>query len=355
MHFVTDYANIKAMIAAKNLAWQHFEYGTHYHLFAVDGAIVYSTDVYKDAVAPRGEDQAQHDTDRADWAASYQAISNKSIQRQNLDRASLVEIVPTRNGSGFNFYTPNVCMKCTWWEQSVVVTEATLTNLGDQLSYSAPDANIITAQHGRLFREDNILAAVPTLAVKVEVQVGGTGGWVEKVEKTLANGMVGDYDIAYDTGIFTFLSALDVSDNVRASYHRADGFHFTVAPAAGKMLKIYRAEMQFTEDVDINTIIRYQIWAYNPFDLPNKVFVQETAYKSMSDIVQESVGAYPPIPPLGGTNGFDKAVHIVRFEYPSVLPLYSSQGLELRVALDGDIAFGGTFANATIYCISDNE
>jgi len=355
MHFETDYANLKAMIAAKGISWQHFDYPTRYHLFAVDGTVVYKTDVYKDGLAPRGEDQGQHNTDRADWEANYQAISNKAIQKHNVDEAILVEVVPARTGLGHNFYTPNVTRPCTWWEQSTVITEAVLTDQGDHLSYAAPDSNIITVQHGRLFREDNILVETPTLAVKVEVQAGGIGGWVEKTERTLANAMTGDYDVAYTTGVITFLSPLDAADNVRASYHKVNGFHFTVAPAPGKLLKVYRAEMQFTEDVDIATIIRYQVWAYNPYDLPNKVNVGETAYKSMSDIVQESIGAYPPIPPLGGTNGFTKAVHIVRFEYPAVLALYSSMGMELRVALDGDVPFGGEFANATIYCVEDDE
>ena len=90
------------------------------------------------------------------------------------------------NGSEANFYAPNLCDPCSWYVESLVLTNFGMTDKGDHTTWSTGGLHInwIDAKHGRLFNEDNLLLADPSLTVKVEVQAGGSGAWVEKVENT---------------------------------------------------------------------------------------------------------------------------------------------------------------------------
>ena len=276
-------------------------------------------------------------------------------EMKNIEAALMVEVAQPRTGMGMNFYSPNVADKCTWWEGSTYVQHQTMTDSGDQLTYNSPDTYWIIMEMGKLFREDNILASHPTMKPVIEVSDDAGATWTPMPAKTMDNFMVGDVTVNFAAGTITFDAPLDPSDMVRCSYHKAGSFVFTIGPNPTKRLKVYRAEMQFTRPINIATTIRYQVWGYNPFDLPNKIMYSETAYKSMADIIQESLGSFPEIPAMGGERGFTDPVHIMRFEYPSVLVLNSSQGLELRVAIDGDIPFVAEFANTTIYCVEDDE
>jgi hypothetical protein len=154
-----------------------------------------------------------------------------------------------RLASTVNFYCPNLCDKTAWWSGSAAVTEETLTDSGDHITYNMANTSIIDLTHAKVFNEHNVLTANPACAVLVEVQVAGTGPWVAKTQnKWLTTD--GDYDVDFENGDVIFNSALGATDLVRASYSYADKYDFKVQPAAGKKLLILYTELQYTpEDV----------------------------------------------------------------------------------------------------------
>jgi len=302
------------------------------------------------------------------------------------------------SGSEAYFYSPDVCQETSWYENSIVVTEQSLTDSSDHQTWNGPGGEIwIDLKHGKVMNEDVIVAATPTLALKVEVSTDGGTTWTPKTENTWGK-EDGDYTADYANGTVTFNDALGATDQVRASYHKSCGaFQFTVAPAANKRLKLNYVEVQFTEDVAPTGAAMFQIWAYNPYDLPNKVMVAQRVYKAMFNYHTESTGPFSPIPVQGprvvveatgltaiqekvqqgfrvtgtrhnGTDwvalmvGVDPAydrglghkVVTIPFNYLAYRDLRSSQGVEIRVVLENG-AFAGSKATFTFYCLTEDE
>ena len=169
------------------------------------------------------------------------------------------------------FFSPNICDRTSWYEDSTQVTEEALDDSGDQTTYNSDHTYWVDLKHGKVLGEDDVVAATPTLAVKVEVQVGGSGDWIEKTENSWGT-TDGDYDVDYAAGDVTFNSALQASDNVRASYYYTNStFKFTIAPTTGKRLKVNYVEVQFTTDINPTCDVDFEIWGYNPADPPNKM------------------------------------------------------------------------------------
>jgi len=306
-------------------------------------------------------------------------------------------VLPTP-GSEKNFYSPNMCDKCAWYPGSPTVTEEALTDAGSQTTYNSVNTYWIDVKHGRLFKEDSLLAEDPTLGVKVEVQTGGTGDWVEKTENSYGGGEDGDYSVDYEAGTVTFNDALGATDNVRASYHYADGYTFYIEPAAGKQLKVVYSEVQYNTDIVFNQNINFEFEAYNPLDPPNRVVVGGFKFKRLIDFFQESIGPYPTMPHHGGvgetvevtgitnintkiSQGYDvlgmrydtdwiaimhgvqadsgrsmtQPLITVPFHYNAYKLLQSSIGLRIKISLETDEPLGGTFGNTTAYCLSEDD
>ena len=132
---------------------------------------------------------------------------------------------------------------------------------------------------------------------------------------------------------------------------------FYVQPSAGKMLKVENSEVQFSNDLVMNDTITFQLWVYNPYDLPNKVpYGNPTTYKTLRDFLDEAQGVYPQVPAIGGNSrGIQNPHTVFPFPYKTVKPLQSSVGAEIRVTLQHGNAFGGEFATATFYCTVADE
>jgi len=264
-----------------------------------------------------------------------------------------------REGQAINFYSPNMCNRTTWYEGCTQVSQFTLTDSGDHITYNTNGTHPgpwIDVYHGKIFNEDTLLAADPTLGVTVEVQFGGTGGWVEQTQNTFDD-TDEDYSVDYDNGTITFNSALDASDIVRGSFSKApESMIWTMKPSTGKRLKLMYAEIQMTIDVEMTDDIWYETWAYNPYDLPNKVMVFSFRYKTISDLLYESTGVYPKIPAFGGTGPRgtgNKDIIIFPFNYNAAKPLLDSQGVEVRIITNK--VHTGTLSTTTLYCLEEDE
>lgn len=268
-----------------------------------------------------------------------------------------------REGDARNFYSPNLCDPTTWYDGITEITEFSMTDSGDHTTYNTGGTHVnwVDLKHGRIFQEDDILAANPSYAVKIEVSTDAGVNWTEMTENSWGE-TDEDYTVNYAAGTVTFNSALGESDLVRWSGIKApETFIWVLEPAAGKRLKLMYAEVQFSVDTVMNSSLIYETWVYNPYDLPNKIKITELKYKTFQDIMWESTGPFPVIPGIGGTSvknggrGIAQDICVIPFNYATFRDMRASTGVEVRVTSDKPGAFTGEFASVTFYCLSEDE
>lgn len=258
-----------------------------------------------------------------------------------------VSVEPPESPSEAIFITPNLCDRTTWYPEATRVVDeiATCDDPGTYTLYSVANPNLIDTYHGKIPGEDDLLDSESN-SYRVTVKVND----VAKTEQDPHLGSGGDYTVNYDTGVVTMLAALTGPDVVKVTYHHETGSAYTLAPLAGKVLKLVKAEFQLSDDMIMNDTMLLEI-------LVGGTPVKFTRYKSMTDLYSESQGTYPSLPALGGSGwrGLTQALHTLPFIYLSVSALQSSYGLALRTSLEHNAVFGGTFATATFYCLSEDE
>ncbi len=254
----------------------------------------------------------------------------------------LVENQP-REGSSLVIVSHSWTNRCTWYGQSVRVEGETLTDSGDGLTFNSDHTFWINLNHGLLYGEDKIKATyLPVVYIDD----------VEATEDDPFGGTEHDYSIDYETGDVTFHESQS-GNTITADYSYENGSMFLVAPTAGKILRLLRSEVQASTNLAMTDTIRFQPWAYNPADPPNKIPVAAaTVYKGWRDFVEEAEGVYPVVPVLPGTNGRGLVnEHVVfPFPYEVVKTLPSALGLEIRIWLENDTPFTGEFGSVTFYC-----
>lgn len=253
---------------------------------------------------------------------------------------------PRHDGDGLVFVTHNWCDPTTWYTQSERVTNETLTDSGDGLTFTSAHENWINLTHGKIYREDLISSSYLPV-VKSDGSV--------MTERTPFATSGGDFVIDYGSGSVTFSSSQS-GKTVTASYSYENGSLYKIVPSTGKLLWVEYSEVQFSKDIDVTTTTHFQPWAYDPQDPPNKIpAAAATSYKLLDNYIEEANGCYPCVPAMGGTRGFTKDRITFPFKYQTVKELRSSYGLEIRVWVDGDTPFGGEYGTATFYCTSYDE
>jgi len=317
-------------------------------------------DVYMAAALDAGEQ-----TELTNTVGAHDGIAENTPYTVELksDYSDAEHVVKTqempRSGDSINYYSPNFCDQCTWYENVTNVSDFELTDSGDLTTWNTNGTHPgpwIDLTHGRMFKENTLIAETPSLVPVIEVDTGG--GWVVKNENTWDVSPDGDFSIDYENGTVTFNSALNSGDKVRASFAKAPStFYWALKPLAGKRLKLLYIEIQFSKDSVMNSSMVYETWAYNPYDLPNKVKVApDVIYKTFRDIAWESTGPYPVIPAVGGSvRGMTQDLITMPFKYQTFKDIKYSQGVEIRMVSDQSGAFGGSYASATFYCLQMDE
>lgn len=307
-----------------------------------------------DATGPAGGLIAAHDNSPNAADAAPVTISNADFSTK---KHMKVQVQP-REGTGTNFYTPNLCDQTTWYEGSTAVADFALTDSGDLTTWNTNGTHPgpwLDLTHGKVFQEDVLTAATPAYLCKVEVSTDGGTTWVEKTENSI-DGADGDYSVNYAAGTVTFNSALNGGDQVRASFSKAAAtFLLTIQPEAGKRIRIVHVETQLSVDVGITDDVVYEVWAYDPNDLPNKMLVKKSTYKTINDFLYESTGVYPKFPAIdaSGPRGLAQDVIVVPFNYTASRDIVDSQGVEIRMKLN--TPFTGLLCTSTFYCLSEDE
>ncbi len=247
----------------------------------------------------------------------------------------------------------------TWIGQASGETETACSALVAGTSYSMPRSNIIDVYHGKLWEEEQ----KPEYRVLVEVDEGS--GWEAKTEVDPHDG-VGDYTVDYAAGTVTFSPSIDVGASVRASYYYANGSQYILAPAPGKTLLIKSAEVQFSQDVELQDTVIFETFGYVDVFAPQlmpgvpsgtKIPLKKTVYKTLHQFIDESNGSYPQIPAIGGSGwrGIQSPITVFPWNYAAALPLSSVAGMEVRIYCEHDVPFLGSYATATFYCLSEDE
>jgi len=274
------------------------------------------------------------------------ALADSAENPRSPSGTPLMEPQP-REGSSAIVVSYNWCDPCTWYGDSVQVTDEQLSDSGNGLTWDSAHSNWIDLVHGRLYGEDRISSLYRPV-----VKVNG----VQMTERPAFANEGGDYLVDYTAGTVTFFAS-QAGHTVTADYSYENGSTLYVRPEAGKVLIVEDSEVQFSLDIIMNDTIMFQPWAYNPYDLPNKVPVaQATVYKKIHDFIDESRGVYPVIPAIGGpVRGTQHDTLNFPFLYKTIKELRSSQGVEVRVWLKDHKHMDGEFATATFYCTSKDE
>lgn len=341
----------------------------HYLLISVASEFVYLCSVRNAAERQNFEDNYKASMEEvgskedAVAMASILSRTNTVIPRTT-DGKEVVTVWPAE-GAKITFYSFNWADRTTWYYRAVRVVDETATceDPGTYTQYKVANPNLIDTYHGKISSED-FLADAQGNSYRVVVKVDG----VEKTEQDPHLGSGGDYTIAYETGVITFLSALTDSSVVKVTYHYENGSEWVVAPNPGKILKIRKVEVQFSEDIVLTDSILFQpygpveIWAPNLLDNPYPAGTKlplgnPDVLKTMQDYVNDANGAFPSIPVLGGNGwrGTKSPIHIFQWDYQTLTEVSSAKGVEVRLKLEHDIPFEGSVGVATFYCLSEDE
>jgi len=270
-------------------------------------------------------------------------------------------------------FSVNWADQTSWFPGSTRVEDQQLVCCSaDRKHWAMLHRNIVDLCHSKITEEDKI--SEPYLTY---VKVNG----VLKTEKD-AHSEVGDYIVDYRAGMVMFDEAVPVGHEVVADYSHAYDSTFVIAPLPGKVLRIQEAEAQFSADADMRDSVVYQAWGYaqalagmmgvtlaqltaalglpaNSLAATTKVpFGQPLVYKSIRDFINQANGNFAPLVPFGGTGwrGMGQQSSLcLPFSYKGAKTLPSSKGMEIRVSLQHHQPFGGTWATATFYALSEPE
>jgi len=333
----------------KTLSAQCVETASDLQAFAIDHNVVY---VCVFAKTPGDFDETfttqelidEHDAQRTDFETNFKPKSNQPLIKTDED-GNRLQVTEPRQGTELILVTHNFCDPTTWYTESGRVTDEGLSDSGDGLTWESAHPNWIDMTHGKVFDEDSLSTDVAhgySVVVKVDA--------VTMTPRAPFATSGGDYTVDYKLGKITF-AADQSGKTVTADYSYATTSNWRLEPLPGTRIDIESAEAQFSLDVGMNSAIMFDIYAYNPMDLPNKVLIAQTAYKKMSNIIDEAQGGYPVIKACGGSiRGLQNDIYGFPFRYGTVRKVLSSYGIELRVHVSDDIPFDGEHATATFYC-----
>jgi len=339
----TESANDRIEPSALQVQIQNSDIATA--ISGIIGSDGYYDIVFKDVLAPGDvvilqSVVAAHDGDPINFIDQVELAEAHDVGGR------LMVVPEKRIGSDLEVATHNFADKTTWFGDSIRVENESPTYI-DGNSYKLGHEFIIDMKHGKVHREDQISAKV-SHGYKVVVRVDG----YEQYELTPFEPCDNDceFSVDYRDGYINFFED-QTGRVVEVDYSYATTSNLYLIPDPGKRIQIEMSEVQFSDDIDYTDAVDFEIWAYNPYDLPNKVPIKVNAYKSIHNFVDEAAGSYPIIPAVGGpVLGKSKNTLGFPFNYNTVRDLNSAQGIELRIKTRNSREFGGERSTATFYC-----
>lgn len=295
----------------------------------------------------------------------------KNVQSDGVTRVAIAH----RRGSEAIYATHNLCDATTWYSESLRLTEKTLTKNG--AFYESGDVFWVDLTHGKVFDEEGLIALQKVFepsaphGYEVVIETSDDGGttWVTRPMRAPFATTGGDYTVDYAAGTITFVANDPApADLVRGSYSQMTNSAWVLTPKSGTSLAVTKSELQFSSDVDFKDTIVMEVYGLADYFAPHlldtadppgplppgtPIPIETTYYKTMHQFIDESVGFFPALPPIGGlTRGSQKNTYVLQFHYDVAKVMYSSLGMYLRISLEGDNAFLGERATGTFYLFS---
>lgn len=338
--FKFTWDELKQLADSKHLCLQHIERETEYMVWIIDGGVMYYTHIDKDDTP--NEDQTNFEN-------KYKQNTNLPLEKINSGGQKVVAIEPAE-GEKILFISPDYTEKTSWWYNAGSEVGETLTNSGDNRTFSfghpfVLDGDAISDRdklidEGRM--QSNILHRCGMRVHFFKVYVAGS-----EICQT------GEpYEIDFRAGSITFERDMTGSA-ITADYHYATNSTFDIEPtAAGSQLRVYRSEVQFTDDVDgipvaFKVIVKHPVYG----DL-----LQATrSYVNHKDYLNESnLGYRLEQYPL--EIGSPQDVFILPWDYPASIDIKSSQLTAIRIERENpEEEIQGKFATASVYAMQLKE
>jgi len=337
-----------------------------YKIFALDDSLVYITNIFCGTIPSVADiDQQTNDNNKIEFEATYKNISNKRLSPSTQGNDSALKVSPVgRDGSEIVWATHNFCDKTSWYGEALRRSEVQLTSSDGGFTFyeSGSIKPWIDMYNGKTLHEDNIRAASNGY-YDIEIVASQTTKSMNDCIVPGCSACSGDYTVNFNSGSVIFNS--QITGSVYATFCEPNSAWWTLQPRQGTRLSVEGAEMQFSEDVDLRDNIVMQIrgyvqvfapqyWQGNGGPLPTnyKIVLGEYQYKSLGEFVDETEGAYPVVPAIGGpSRGLKSAMYGLPFAYKTIRELIPEYGMEIRVGLKHDHEFGGFRATATFYCV----
>jgi len=327
----------------------------------VHQCFIWPGEVPSDVIASEGYSQAQSDADKAAFDALSSAWNQSIVQRlpdgrvrQSSEKSTLSRVT---------LFTHDWTDPTTWYTTAATVLAEVAVDSGDHFTYGLAHVMVIDTYHGKISQE-HFLKDGAALSFRVAVRVNA----VAKTEQNPHFGTGGDYTVNYELGKIIFLVALAPTDVVEVDYHYMTSSRYILPPTPGKNLRLETAEVQFSLDVEMTDSVYFQPYGLVDYFAPQLVaggFVPTGTkiplgdpfiYKKMSDFQNDAMRSYPPYPALGGSNWRAMPPLVIfNWDYAASTLLLSAAGMEIHVFLEHDTPFGGAFATATFYCISEDS
>lgn len=337
-----------------------------YTIFSIDDNIVYITYIFCNNIPENHEvNQEINDLNKLDFEINYKNNANQRLSptTQGADKALKVSSVG-REGIEIAWSTHNFCDPTSWYNESTRRIDVQLTSSDGGYTFyeSGSIKSWIDLYNGKVLHED-----------KIRLNANGYYDVIIKengILKSLKDCIVqdcqlcqGDYVVDFNSGSIKFNNK--ITGSVIATFCEPNSAWWVLQPREGMILTIEGAEMQFSEDVDLKDNIVMQLrgyvqvfapdsWEGNGGPLPTneKIVLAEYQYKSLAEFVDETEGAYPLVPNIGGTiRGLKSPMYGMPFAYKTTRELNFDYGMEIRIGLKHNHAFGGSRATATFYCV----
>lgn len=225
-------------------------------------------------------------------------------------------------GAGLRLATHNYCDPCTWWQESEGVIAGACTNSGDDLTYTADGMAsgwIIDLRHKRLTFENTITDAttppggaplanlVPTvlqdgvpLSQSLEDDASDPDRYTLNYGNTTWKAQ-GDPAVVFGV-------ARDPAVVVTLSYRKAAGSGFTFKPPGGKRWVFEDAELDHTEDLDMNAAFATEVYGSKSDNPPDGTagtlaVLGGRRYNNVRDFHTMARGFRGPLPANLGVSG----------------------------------------------------
>lgn len=252
---------------------------------------------------------------------------------------------------GLSLVTPDFGDRTTWYQKSVQVSNETLTDSGDGLTFTSAHphwVNIyslrLTYTHKQVPKRDGTFGKHADWALTVKVD-GAT--------------VTSGFTVNYAAGTVTFDSSKSGSA-ITATYWHNDGLthpsEWLLVPPTGKRYTVEHTELQISAGMAVNDTLRFEIWAgstlttYGSF--PDYLFEagygqMRADYRNANDMINAANLGQGTVAKFGNMT---KEVIVMPFNYLQAFTLKASQGAIFRVILTNDTPYSDCdIATGTFY------